>query len=122
MRIDRRLFLQDSALLAATAAILNASSGRADEAAKPVKVGAADTLRVAVVGVGGRGKDHISGFAGRNGCKVVTVCDADKAHAKNAIEIAEKKQKSKPAFEQDIRKVIADKDIDIISIATPNHW
>ena len=121
--IDRRLFLNDSALLAATAAILRASPARAEQpAAKPAKAGAADTLRVAVVGVGGRGKDHISGFAGRNGCVVATVCDADTAFAKKAIALAEAKQKKAPAFEQDIRKVIADPSIDIISIATPNHW
>jgi predicted dehydrogenase len=119
--IDRRLFLNESALLATTAAILGQSATAT--AAKPAAAKkAGDKLRVAVIGVGGRGKDHLGGFAGRLGCEVTVVCDADKAFAKKAIEIVKAKQDKEPTFEQDVRKVVTNKDIDIISIATPNHW
>lgn len=123
MRIDRRLFLNHSALLGATAALLQSSRGHAAEE-KPAarKAGASDTLRVAVVGVKGRGMDHVKGLAGRHNCEVVAVCDADSGVIRSAVEYITEKQGKEPRFEQDIRKLVQDKSIDIISIATPNHW
>src|SRR5262249_27410601 len=121
--MNRREFLHDSAALSALLAGLNQIPVRGAEETKPVKKGDVhDQLRVAVVGVNGRGKEHASGFAGRPDCLVATICDADIAVIGNAMSIAEKKQRKTPKFEQDIRKVLDDKTIDIISIATPNHW
>src|SRR5262249_10227044 len=65
---------------------------------------------------------HLGGFAGRNNCIIATVCDCDTAFADNSIKIVEKAQGKAPKFEQDLRRVLEDKSIDIVSIATPNHW
>jgi hypothetical protein len=118
--------LQDSALVAA--ALAGAGMLREGQAAE--KVAAAkkgqlnDQLRVAVVGVNGRGMSHVGAFAGNNKLNTIitTVCDADSAVIGRAMKAVEKKQGQAPKFEQDIRKVVEDKNIDIISIATPNHW
>jgi predicted dehydrogenase len=53
---------------------------------------------------------------------VTTICDADQAVAGPALKVAEQVQGKAPAYVQDLRKVIDDKAIDVISIATPNHW
>jgi hypothetical protein len=121
-KIDRRLFLNHSALLATTAALLQNSRGTAAEPKAARKVGAADTLRVAVVGVRGRGMDHVGGFANRHGCKITHICDADYGVVAPALEHVEEKQGNVPIFVQDFRKLMTDPNIDIISIATPNHW
>src|SRR5262249_18354094 len=92
----------------------------ADE--KKAKDSVQEKLRVAVVGVRGRGMSHVGGFAGNNNCVVTTICDADEGVIGKAMEAVEKKQGKKPKFEKDIRKVVEDKEIDVISIATPNHW
>jgi predicted dehydrogenase len=119
--LNRRQFLSESALFAAAAAAANAVPALAlDE--KPVKVEAGDKLRVAVVGVHGRGMSHVGGFANKNGCVITTVCDCDEGVIGSAMKRVEDAQGKAPKYEQDIRKVVADKDIDIISIATPNHW
>ena len=78
--INRRDFLRDSALLSAVLAGTATPSAQA-RAAAPVAArrGNGNALRVAVVGVRGRGMNHISGFANRHGCVVTTVCDADSA-------------------------------------------
>ena len=116
---SRREFLNRSAIIAAAAA---AGSG-ALAADKPAPVKAqADKLRVAVVGVRGRGMSHVSGFLGKNNCEITTVCDCDEAVIGRAMKAIEAKQGKAPKYEKDIRKVVADKDIDIVSIATPNHW
>ncbi len=124
--IDRRDFLHDSAIMAALAGVgLTSEASAAEKAVAAVKKGQVnDQLRVAVIGVNGRGMSHIDGFAGNNRLNTVvtTVCDADEGVIGRAMKSIEKKQGKAPKFEQDIRKVVEAKDIDIISIATPNHW
>ena len=123
--LDRRQFLNESALLAAAATALGGLDNRlsAKDQDQPAKKGpAAEKLRVAVVGVRGRGMSHVHGFANRHNCVITTIYDADKAVIANAMKYVSKEQGSEPKFEQDIRKVVEDKDIDVISIATPNHW
>jgi predicted dehydrogenase len=123
MKIDRRLFLDHAALLGVTAGLLAHSRGtRAAE--KPAKSDGtkADKLRVAVVGVKGRGMDHVSGFAARHNCEITHICDADSGVIGNAMNTIKERQGQAPTFVQDIRKLVENRDIDIISIATPNHW
>jgi predicted dehydrogenase len=122
---NRRDFLKDSALLAAMAAA-GVGTLRADEpAAKKEKTkdgSANDQLRVAVIGVHGRGKDHIKGIVGQHNCIITTICDADEGVIGEAMKLVEKGQDKAPNYVQDIRKVVEDKSIDVVTIATPNHW
>jgi predicted dehydrogenase len=125
--LNRRDFLHDSALLAAlTGAGLASDSLALAAEPKPAKkkAGANDQLRIAVIGVNGRGNNHVHGFAGKNNCVVATICDCDTSEKVigRAMKSAEKAQGKAPKFEQDLRKVMDDKTIDIVSIATPNHW
>src|SRR5262245_31876184 len=115
--LDRRDFLNETALLASAAAVLGGTGHLlAADQEKPGKQGpGTETLRVAIVGVRGRGMSHVSGFAKKNNCIVTTICDADKSVIGAAMKYLTKKQGKEPRFEQDIRKVVADKDIDIIS-------
>ena len=118
---SRREFINRSAILAA-AATAGSQASAADKPAPTAAKAQADKLRVAVVGVRGRGMSHVSGFLGKNNCEIVTVCDCDEAVIGNAMKAIEGKQGKAPRYEKDVRKVVADKDIDIVSIATPNHW
>lgn len=122
---NRREFLQRSAILSAAAAASGAGLSRAEEAPKtqPVATKSAnDRLRVAIVGVRGRGMAHVDGFLGKNNCEIVAVCDADEAVIGRAMEKIKKTQGEAPQFVQDFRHLLEDKSIDIISVATPNHW
>jgi hypothetical protein len=84
--------------------------------------GANDRVRVAVIGINGRGKDHISGFSKQENVEVATLCDVDNVVLQERAADFEKKYNKKVKIEQDLRKVYEDKDIDAVSIATPNHW
>jgi predicted dehydrogenase len=122
---NRREFLDRAALLSAAAASLGASAVAAET--KPVAATTAtraqtDKLRVAIVGVRGRGMSHVSGFLGKNNCEITTVCDCDEAVIGPAMKAVEGKQGKAPAYVKDFRKVVEDKNIDVVSIATPNHW
>jgi predicted dehydrogenase len=121
--INRREFIRDSAALSALLAGLGNSKARPAKDAKAAKKGDIhDQLRIAVIGVNGRGRDHVKELAGRPDCFVATICDADQAVVGPAMTLAEKKQNKTPKYEQDIRKVLEDKTIDVVTIATPNHW
>ncbi len=84
--------------------------------------GANEDIRVAVVGINGRGGSHISEFGGIKGVRVVALCDVDKKVLNNRAAAFEKKSGQKVETYVDIRKLLENKDIDAISIATPNHW
>jgi predicted dehydrogenase len=126
----RRVFLQRTAILGATAATLGFSETRAAD--EPAKASSAnDKLRVAVVGVRSRGMNHIgtaekgkgSGYLDpENNTEIVAVCDADEGVIGNAMKKIKADTGKEPKFVQDFRKLLDDKSIDIISIATPNHW
>jgi predicted dehydrogenase len=119
--ITRRDFLHDSAALAAAVAAAGLKAPRA-EAAKAKKGDVNDQLRVAVVGVNGQGKGHVTGYAGKHNCVVAVICDVDEGVISEGMTSAEKGQGKTPKYERDIRKVLDDKSIDLVSIATPNHW
>ena len=117
---QRREFLQRSALLSAGLAAGTVATAAPDTATK--KGSANERLRVAVVGVKGRGMSHVGGFNGVNNCEIATVCDCDESVIGNAMKAITKTRGEAPKYEKDIRKVLDDKSIDIIAIATPNHW
>ncbi len=86
-------------------------------------IGANDRFRIAVVGVNGRGRSHISGFSSLDNVELAYLVDPDSRTLAGALQ----KVNSTPAGGScigvaDIRRVLDDKTVDAISIATPNHW
>ena len=86
------------------------------------KASAADKIRIAVLGLNGRGWDHVQGFGAVPDAEVVMLCDPDKQVAGERAGAFEKEYGKRPAIEQDLRKVFDNKEIDAVTIATPNHW
>jgi Oxidoreductase family, NAD-binding Rossmann fold len=120
---NRREFLERTAILSAASAALGVPTLRAADEPAAKSGTANDKLKVAVVGVHGRGMSHVGGFTNKNAnCEIVAVCDADSAVIGRAMSTVAKAQGAEPKFVQDFRKLIEDKSIDIIAIATPNHW
>ncbi len=81
-----------------------------------------DTIRVGCVGIRGRGRDHIRSFSALPNVEVAALCDVDQSVMGTRLKDMEEMGKRKPAVYIDIRKLLEDKSIDAISIATPNHW
>ena len=88
----------------------------------PGKAAASDKIRVAVLGVNGRGKDHIQGYMDLPDAEVVLLCDPDRNVAEGVAKDFEARYNKKVEIAADLRKVYERKDIDAVSIATPNHW
>jgi predicted dehydrogenase len=121
-RQTRREFLESS-MFAATAAAM-ATGGLSSQARAEEKQSTSpnELLRVAVLGVHGRGRDHLGGFVGRADCQVVAIGDPDEAVGQKACDDVEKKSGKRPEFFADLRKLLEDKSINIVTVATPNHW
>jgi predicted dehydrogenase len=109
----RRTFLKASAV--AAAGLASASS------AKKV-LGANDRIRIAVVGVRGRGWDHVKEYRPIPGVEIAYLCDVDENVLRQRVADAEKMDIPKPQTYVDVRKLLEDKNVDAVSIATPNHW
>jgi predicted dehydrogenase len=125
--VSRREFLEDSAIAAmlAGAGFLGNKLQAADEP-KVVKVGDAnDRIRIACIGVHGQGRGHVGNYSSNHAkfnCEVAVICDVDEAVVGTPMKTAEQNQGKAPKYVKDLRKVMEDKSIDAVSIATPNHW
>lgn len=82
-----------------------------------------DSINVAVIGFNGRGGSHISGYKKLKGegVNIAALCDVDSKVLSRGID-GFKSEKLKPQGYSDMRKLLENKDIDAVSIATPNHW
>jgi len=118
MGITRRQFLGGTAAAVAAGTFILGSSTRR-------VLGASDSIRVAIVGVGGQGSSHLGTYLSKEfqdmNVRLVAVCDADKEHVDAAVAKATKAGLKVTAV-QDPRKVLEMKDVDAIVTATPNHW
>jgi predicted dehydrogenase len=113
--INRRSFLKGSLLTAATVSFSARSWAQVE--------GASDTIRVAIVGFNGRGADHMKGMVGlkKKNVKVVALCDVDQKVLGAGVESFNKRNEVVDGY-VDIRKLLERKDLDAITVATPNHW
>jgi predicted dehydrogenase len=116
--VPRRRFLQTMAAGAAAGLAVRPLS-----AADPRRmVGANNRVRVAVVGIRGMGYGHIRSYAALKDVEVAALCDVDENLFAERIGWLEKAGHRKPKTYVDLRRLLEDREIDAISVATPNHW
>ncbi|MEY2409264.1 MAG: hypothetical protein QOF48_1934 [Verrucomicrobiota bacterium] len=112
-KLTRRSFLTRAALATATVSWSARSWAQVKSANEDVRIG--------VIGFGQRGQSHIEGYSKIKGCRLAGLCDVD-----SRILGKEKKKWADKGLEvsavEDLRKLLEDKNIDAVSIATPNHW
>ena len=85
--------------------------------------GANNRVRVAVIGIHGMGQNHIAAYLKLPDVEVAALCDVDETLFAGVIEkYFTKANKPKPKTYTDIRQLLDDKEIDAVSVVTPNHW
>ncbi len=120
--IHRREFIDQIVSTAVAALALGGSRlSAAQEAAPARSVGPNEKLRVAVIGCNGQGGAHIGEWLRNPDVELAAVCDCDPAAFQKHVGRF-KDLKTPPRYVQDVRKLLEDKSIDAVSIATPNHW
>jgi len=99
------------------------SAGMVLTAAQAARVmGANDRPQVAVIGLGGRGQDHIKAWLSIPESNIATLCDVNQAALERSQTVVERAGHAKPKGYADMREVFADKQIDAVSMPLPNHW
>jgi len=119
MTFSRRQFLGNASLAAAAAAV---SSIPVLGSELRRTVGPNDRLRIATIGVKGRGLDHLNQWLKMADVEVAAICDIDENVIHGAVDRIEKVSGKKPVYYKDLRKLFEDKSIDAVSVATCNHW
>jgi predicted dehydrogenase len=114
-KLHRRQFLKSTLAAAATVTIAGTkSSGRV--------LGSNNAIRIGVAGLHGRGGSHVSAFTGMRDVQVTYLIDPDtRTFAAKANQV-EARGNNRPRTVQDVRRALEDRNLDAISIATPNHW
>ncbi|MDA1165757.1 MAG: Gfo/Idh/MocA family oxidoreductase [Planctomycetota bacterium] len=84
--------------------------------------GANEKIGMAVVGCGGRGGSHIGGWLSDPRTHITALVEVDEKQAASRAKYVEEKQGTRPTVYRDMREAFADKAVDAISTATPNHW
>ena len=86
-------------------------------------LGSNDRVNFAVIGLNSRAYAHLSALKANQGTSHVThVCDVESNILAKFASATQKELGYAPATEKDFRKVLASKDVDAITIATPDHW
>jgi len=100
------------------------AAGAASLAAGVYAAPAAKTRRVGLIGTGWYGKADLLRLVQVEPVEVVSLCDVDSKMLAAAADIVSQRQKSgkKPRTYSDYRKLLGEKDLDIVLIATPDHW
>lgn len=86
-------------------------------------LGSNDRLNFAVIGLNGRGYAHLSSLkANKNAARISHVCDVDSNTLKKFADATKQEMGESPAMDKDFRAILQQKDVDAITIATPDHW
>jgi len=123
--VSRRTFLQSGGRLAAGALAAGVLPTRRDPQASSRNAGASganDRINLAVIGVRGRGLNHLDAFGALPNVRIAALCDVDLNVLDERAADVEKKFGTRPATYQHQQKLLESRDIDAVSIATPNHW
>lgn len=116
--ITRRTFMKNSAN-----ATLGAAGAMSLWGTKNSWAGANDRVNVAVIGIRGQGQDHIRQYLKLPNVHVAALCDVDEnLFAERIKKYFTDSNLAKPKLYTDIRKLLENKDIDAVSVVTPNHW
>ncbi len=111
--VPRRQFLQTAA---GGATVAMATAAWAAEESP------AETLRVGVMGTGGRGSALAKQFQGQPNCEVTCVCGVDERRLNAAAAAIESLAGKAPKAVVDFREILDDKSVDVLVCAAPDHW
>ena len=122
MSSSRRSFIKKAAVGAVGVTLGNSVNAMSAKSYSNI-IGANDRINVAIQGLGRRYPAYKTPIINKdNNVKLLYLCDVMKSQRDNAAANFGKDLNYKVALENDIRKVLADKDVDAVFMATPDHW
>ena len=119
--MTRREFLENSAVTVAGATALGSGVAKAAEAATK-KAGANERVGIALIGAGGRGRGLLRTFLRTGKAECVAIADVDRSQLAKGVKIVEEQAGRTPKGYKDFRNILDRKDVDVVIVATPDHW
>jgi predicted dehydrogenase len=104
--VSRRTFFQGAVTAAAASRV----------------IGANDRIRIGIVGLGGRGRNHVQYYLQAPDAGITGLCDVNQAARERAQAMLTSASAGKAQEFADMREMFASREVDAVSIATPNHW
>ncbi len=109
-RLSRRNFVKSSAVWGTTALVGSRAFGQSSPN---------EEIRTAIIGIHNQGRNHIRYHEPLKNVRIVTLCDVDESLFADRVKMV---KGGKPKTETDMRRVLDDKDVDCVLLATPNYW
>lgn len=119
MEMTRRKFFGKATAATVAAGGLSSPFIRAIRAGQP---GANDQVRIGLIGCGGMGQGDLKCFFLNQEVECAVICDVDDAQLAAGLQICQDKGRRKPDTVKDFRRVLDRQDVDVVLIATPDHW
>lgn len=115
--LTRRRLFEDSIMAAAAVSLTSPLLGAEKTSNSPN-----EKLTAAIIGCGIRGKAHARELAKITDCEIAYVCDPDLDRADELAKLVVELGRPQPKIVQDLREAYDDKSVDVVFVATPNHW
>ncbi len=119
-KVTRRDFLKKTSVSTAAAGVgplILTASGNAKTVVSPN-----EKIRVGLVGSGGMGRGDLKTFFMNPETECPVICDIDDAMLAKGVELVQEQRDHKPETVKDFRRIIERNDIDVVLVATPDHW
>jgi len=116
--ISRREFVRKSALAVSAAAV----AGPLIRSVRGGEPGPNDKVRLGLIGSGGMGRGDLECFFLNPEVECAVICDVDDAMIAKGLEVCASKERKRPDTVKDFRRVLDRKDVDVVLVATPDHW
>ncbi|MGA3203425.1 MAG: Gfo/Idh/MocA family oxidoreductase [Bryobacteraceae bacterium] len=91
-------------------------------ATRQKSLAASDKVDVAIIGLGGRGQNHMTSYSKIPDANIVAICDVNQEAVERGQALVEKLTGNKPKGYADMRQVFDDKSVQAVSMPVPNHW
>jgi predicted dehydrogenase len=118
-KLSRRDFLAKSALASLALGEVSSPFIRSARAGEP---GPNDKIRLGLIGCGGMGQGDLNCFFLNPEVDCAVICDIDDAQIAKGLAICQEQRRRRPDTVKDFRRVLERKDVDIVLVATPDHW
>jgi predicted dehydrogenase len=112
-KYGRRQFIRRSLFSAGAALVAPRAKSRV--------IGANNDIRIAIVGLRKKGREHIKSFDNMRGVRIVALCDCDTQFFDAAFKLLKNGKESVRKY-VDYRRLVEDKDVDAVVVSVPDHW
>lgn len=121
-KVNRRSFITSTTAVSGVAATAAGTTRAASLLTKGRGVSANDKMAIGVIGCGGRGRSLLKEFLQVDEVECLALADVDTKHSGEVAQIVSEQRRHAPDTYQDFRHLLEQDDLDVVIVATPDHW